>query len=222
MDLSMARKTKKAKRSKRNGRSPDDNIPVFDLKNRSWADELDLQRLQIHKSTAEQDYDLDELDYIEEQINKHIIQYVVSVPDEWLADGHPPQIDWNEPGSLDWLAGGRFLDLVIAMGDVPETDEKPVFDLKSYRRKDAKLLNRLMLGTRNALDNNDLDLYDKIADDLSKHLIRFVVSVPDEWLVNGCSVANWDDHNSLNHLGSGRYIQLIEMMSESQVERQKK
>lgn len=113
----------------------------------------------------------------------------------------------------------------VEYDDYFEEEPEPVFDLRRYRMKDTRIIQRMQIEMQKATNDCDLDLYDDVMMRLYKYLLRFVVSVPDEWMAEGHPVtdlSNWDDPEYFDWMGSGRFAMLIQFMAEAQPKRQKK
>lgn len=53
-----------------------------------------------------------------------VAQVLVSVPDDWLAEGAPEGLDWRDPTSLDHLQEDKYADLLTALGSARRENSK--------------------------------------------------------------------------------------------------
>ena len=98
--------------------------PEFDLRRYRMKDTRIVGRLQLKMKLANEELDVDAVDETMDGLCEHLIKFVTSVPDEWLAEGRPDELDWNDPESLEWLGHGRFSELIVAMGNAQPNRQK--------------------------------------------------------------------------------------------------
>lgn len=55
---------------------------------------------------------MDELEYIAGEQERLLSEVVVSVPDEWWHESAPAGLDLSDPDSYEWLADGRYEELL--------------------------------------------------------------------------------------------------------------
>ena len=120
---------------------------------------------------------------------------------------------------------GRLLDINTTDDDYFEEEAQPVFNLRKYRMKDTRIIQRMQIEMQKATNDCDLELYDDVMERFYKYLVRFVVSVPDEWMAADHEIvdlSDWNDPEYFEWLGHGRFAELIVAMAEAQPKRQKK
>lgn len=98
--------------------------PVFDLKRYRMKDTRIIGRLQLRMQAATNENDVYLVDEQMDRLCEHLCRFVVSVPEEWLAEGHPAELDWNDAESFDWLGHGRFSELIVAMANAQPNRQK--------------------------------------------------------------------------------------------------
>lgn len=78
---------------------------------------------------AQDDADMEALDDAIALFERHmsemgqlIAQHIIELPREWLVDGAPDNLNFSEPGDLDWVKSDHMQDIISYMAGVPQTD----------------------------------------------------------------------------------------------------
>lgn len=67
---------------------------------------------------------LDQRDELTDELERHVLRVLTSVPDSWLVSNAPDNIDWSEHDSLDYLRADRSESLFTAMAEAKKNNRK--------------------------------------------------------------------------------------------------
>ena len=114
-------------------------------------------------------------------------------------------------------------DVASQNGERSDDGPQPEFNLRKYRMKDDRMIQRLRIRLAKAIEDNDEDGYDEATDSICEYMARFIVSVPAEWTVDEApDNLDFNDIESFDWLAGGRFIDLAQAMNDAQSDRQKK
>ena len=78
---------------------------------------------------AKQEKALDDLDNLSDEQAGMLAQVLVSVPDDWLIEGAPQDLNWSDVASLDYIQADKYAELFgklrtrnVAQGDSKNSD----------------------------------------------------------------------------------------------------
>ena len=87
---------------------------VVDRSDVSWKETKRIAKLfnRLEKLNIDDpdEYD-DEYDRIWSEIQVFMSSVIVSIPSSWLISSAPPDLDWSDPESLDWVRSEKFSEL---------------------------------------------------------------------------------------------------------------
>lgn len=217
----------KKKRKKKSSVNGSGEMPVFNIENRCFRDEHDLGHLQIEQNAAELALDDEAYDDMTLEMYEYLADnLVISVPSGWLAEDAPDDLDWSDPESYDWLATGKYEELVNSLNGqkMDGIDEfAPEFNLRKYRNLHNRKFRQLRLRVLSVSKGGDIEEYNKVVREYLAFVSQFVVSVPSNWVINGAAdKLDWSDPESYFSLRCGCYVQLLNAMAQEQVKIQKK
>jgi hypothetical protein len=92
----------------------DEEKPVFDFDDVSWADEkaVSLARSQLRNAES-----LEQTVSAFGGMEIYMSKCVVSIPRSWLVKSAPAEIDWSDPQSFNYVKGVLFQDLMKALNE---------------------------------------------------------------------------------------------------------
>lgn len=82
----------------------------FTLERKPPEDAKEAEKLLGEKVQA-----LDDLEALGDEQAALLAQVLVDVPDEWLLEGAPENLDWSKPESLDWIQSERYSEIFIQL-----------------------------------------------------------------------------------------------------------
>lgn len=92
-----------------------DERPILDVSRISYGDRKKMRHLGIRQQSLDPLEDWEERDRIDDQMLAIMFKAVVSIPDSWLMDDAPPDLDWSDPASINYMQAVKGDQLVIAI-----------------------------------------------------------------------------------------------------------
>lgn len=89
-------------------------VPIFDMRFLSWKHIKEINLLEARVFTRASvtgegaEAAAQEQNASFEALQGYISKVLVSVPLSWLVPDAPPDLDWRDPASFDWLQAGKF------------------------------------------------------------------------------------------------------------------
>lgn len=151
-----------------------------------------------------------------ESIALVLAKVVKSVPESWLVEEAPFNLDWTDPESFDYLQSPKMVKIQHEIADLA-FEGKPVFTFERLSYKDEKELARLYEEERDT--ENTPAKAKRLIQAQELLLCKTVLDVPRSWLVADAPAnLNWRDRASYNYLQQPAYKAIMQALAEAKEE----